>query len=119
MAKEAVGEIIVLVWEGLPNAFFIKGHVSEAEAMIALNRGVLLYQHKRAILGPIIHNYARWTLESPLVLARRLYPEAPLSTEPWPDGNSLTLRSYQEPGRGRFPVTCFEVIEWRETTNDR
>lgn len=101
MAKEAVGEIIVLVWEGLPNAFFIKGHVSEAEAMIALNRGVLLYQHKRAILGPIIHNYARW------------------STEPGPDGNSLTLRSYQEPGRGRFPVTCFEVIEWRETTNDR
>jgi hypothetical protein len=111
MPGEAIGEHISLIWDGLPEAVFIKGHVSESEALSALEAGELLdggYQYfdkerdgwffmqTRAILGPLIQNYARW------------------STEPRPDGSTLTLRSYQEPGRGRFPVTCFDVLEWRK-----
>lgn len=111
MPGEKTGEPIALIWEGSPDDFFVKGHLSETEALTALNQEELLekgcnyfdketkewqWQWLKPILGPAIHRYARWSME------------------PGPEGCSQTLRDYQEAGRGRFPVTQFHVLEWQK-----
>ncbi len=109
MAGEKTGEVILLIWEGDPEDFFVKGHLTEEEVMDALNHEELLekgvhyfdkgtrewdWQWHKPKLGTSPHRYGRWSME------------------PGPDDCSQTLRDYSEPGRGRFPVTKIPVIEW-------
>lgn len=111
MPGEAIGEPISLIWEGDPEDYFVKGHLSEKEALDALNREELLekgypvynkgtwgrdWQWYKPILSPALHRYARWSME------------------PGPEDCHHVLRDYAEPGRGRFPVTMFHILGWQK-----
>ncbi len=112
MPGEKTGEVISLIWEGSPDAFFVKGHVPESEALAELEmeevlitgyskydkeKGESVWTWLKAILGPAMHRYARWSME------------------PGPDDTTSILRDYSEPGRGRFPVTQFTVLGWHKS----
>jgi hypothetical protein len=107
--KTVEGEMIQLNWEGDPDAFFIRGHVSPKDFMLELeDQDVMetgfsrlveadghrnwVWQDALRILGPITHRYARWSME------------------PGDDGGYQVLRDYKDPGRGRFKVTMADVI---------
>ncbi|MFA4834826.1 MAG: hypothetical protein WC749_01975 [Dehalococcoidia bacterium] len=109
MPGEAIGEPILLIWEGWPQTLFVKGHLPQEAALRSLGDEDLLVQVDRhydkdrkewiwgwyeARLSVSFHRYARWSIE------------------PGPDGCSQVLRDYTDPGRGRFPVTQFEIISW-------
>jgi hypothetical protein len=111
MSGEKIGEPILLIWEGWPEEFFVKGHLSAEDALAALNQEELLEKFDRIfdnpskdwkdrwykpVLGPALHRYARWSME------------------PGPEGCAHVLRDYSESGRGRFPITKFAVLEWQK-----
>ena len=105
------GEMIQLNWEGsTPEAFFVRGHVPPKDFMLELEDQEVMetgfsrlieveggrewvYQDAVLILGPIMHRYARWSME------------------PGDDGDGhQVLRDYKDPGRGRFKVTMVDVL---------
>ena len=107
--KTVEGEMIHLNWEGSPDAFFVRGHVSPRDFMLELESQEVMetgfsrlkevegernwvWQDALIILGPITHRYARWSME--------------------PGDSSKghqVLRDYKDPGRGRFKITMAEV----------
>jgi hypothetical protein len=114
MARQVDGEYIPLLWEGKPDAFFIKGHVSEHDALAELEEQEVLttgyrdYKQPnlpwvwlRAELSHANHCYARWSME------------------PGPDGyNGQVLRDYKDSKPGRFKVTVFNVIGWNRVSEE-
>ncbi|MHB8071532.1 MAG: hypothetical protein ACYDHF_06235 [Candidatus Cryosericum sp.] len=112
MPGEKEGEFIQLLWDGwFPDALYIRGHIPEKDALIILEGEDALvkvdryydpgdkewkYQRYIPILSPAHHAYGRWSME------------------PGPDGCTLVLRDYKEPGQGRFKVTRFDVIDRRK-----
>jgi len=87
MAHFANGEYIPLVWDGRPDAYYFKGHISHWDGMTYLLEEEII--DEETIIGPARRIYARWSME------------------PGEDGNQHILREYTKPGRGRFKVTEF------------
>lgn len=79
--REKHGEYIFLYWEGGPDAWFVRGHVSDEEF-----RSVILKEEDVSHYGTITHAYGRWSVDA--------------GSE-----SDLTLCVYRYPGRGRFPLT--------------
>ncbi len=84
------GEIIDLSWDGRPDAYYIKGHVSHEDGIYTLiDFGKI---DNAADVGQAVHKYGRWSMQGDA-----------------PDGCNCVLRDYKNPGRGRFKVTVFGV----------
>lgn len=83
------GEYMNLVWDGTPDAFYIRGHVSNEEGLEILKHYEVLEDMSLLVEG--VQKYGRW------------------STEPGPSGCTHVLREYLEPGCGRFKITVFGV----------
>jgi len=86
MGKYHDGQFISLRWEDEPDGLYVKGHVSLEEFRDAAwkyyGQDIQWYT-----INEVSHIYGRWSMET---------------TE---DGPSSMLRTYGEPGRGRFKIT--------------
>lgn len=91
MSRFNDGEYINLVWDGPPDAYYVKGHVSNEDGKEALVKEAYLDEEQIEELGQAEHMYGRWSME------------------PGEDGGQQCLRDYMNPGRGRFKVTRFGV----------
>ncbi len=88
MAKFEDGEYMNLIWDGSPDAYYIKGHVSDKDGLeILADWGI---GDEGEIIGTAQQKYGRWSTEGDCE---------------W----SQTLREYNKPGRGRFKITVFNV----------
>ena len=94
--KTKHGEYIPLVWDcGNPDAYYIRGHIDEQEALGVLeDEGEMLDGKLESgnAIGKARHVYARWSMQGDA-----------------PQGCTSVLREYNNPGRGRFKVTAFNV----------
>ena len=87
MKKYNNGDYMSLIWDGQPDAFYIKGHVNTEDGWAILaDEGIVEGRE----IGQAEQIYGRWSTEG--------------DTE-WP----LTLREYKSSGRGRFKITMFGV----------
>jgi hypothetical protein len=85
------GEYIPLIWDGPPDAHYIKGHVSHEEGIeILIQEGAI---YKDTVIGQAYHCYGRWSMNG---------------EDSREDGNS-SLKEYKRPGRGRFKITVFNL----------
>jgi len=84
--KYKEGELIELQWDGSPDAFYIRGHVSSIEARTIGDIELDVY-----VLSSPEHKFARWSCD-----AQSEYDH--------------TLVEYDSPGRGRFKVTKLRVL---------
>lgn len=104
---DRTGEFIELIYDSIPTDFFIRGHISDEQALEILEYYDVLTRldHKfinkdwievwyNAVIEGIYHCYGRWSIE------------------PGPDGCSQVLRDYKDRGRGRFPITKIVIKEW-------
>lgn len=97
LTKYADGEVIELYWDGRPEELYVKGHMPTGEARFLLEsyygtRNGSLYDFEDP--EPI---YGRWSCEYDC------------------DGERASvLRTYRQPGRGRFPVMEAHVIAKKE-----
>lgn len=78
------GEVIDLVWDGDPEAVYVKGHVHPVHAETALR---IEYGDDYKFTTPV-PTFARWSMEYRHSLGE----------------SSLVLRDCDGPGPGRFPV---------------
>ncbi len=89
------GEYMDLVWDGTPDAYYIKGHVSHEEGIAILIEEDKIQEDAKtwdgAPVGRAVQKYGRWSME------------------PREDGNGHVLKEYKTPGRGRFKITAFGV----------
>ena len=83
------GEYMDLVWDGTPDAFYIRGHVSNADGLEILHDAEVV--DDLSVLGKGIQKYGRWSTETNDMDCEHV------------------LREYLEPGRGRFKMTVFGV----------
>ena len=81
------GEYMPLLWDGQPDAFYIKGHVDTKTGLAILGNEDVIGDRK---IGRAEQIYGRWSTEG--------------NTE-W----THTLREYKNQGRGRFKITVFRV----------
>jgi hypothetical protein len=108
MKTDRTGEFIELIYDGQPTDFYIRGHISDDQAleilnyydvltkieMKLINKDYVPIEYKAEIEG-IYHRYGRWSIE------------------PGPDGTTQVLRDYKDKGRGRFPVTQITIKDWK------
>ncbi len=87
MKKYNNGDYMPLIWDGQPDAFYIKGHVNTEDGWAILADEKVVEGRE---IGQAEQIYGRWSTEG--------------GTE-WP----LTLREYKSPGRGRFKITMFGI----------
>lgn len=88
MTRHIDGEHINLIWDGTPDAFYLKGHIEHSIGInTLLDEGVI---NDGSEVGQAVHKYGRWSTQG--------------DTE-W----THTLREYKNPGRGRFKITVFGV----------
>ena len=80
------GEYMPLVWDGQPDAFYIKGHVDTKTGLAVLAEEDVIGDK----IGQGVQKYGRWSTEGDC--------EQP-----------HTLREYLNPGRGRFKITVFGI----------
>ena len=85
MGRYNDGEYMRLVWDGQPDAFYIKGHVNTEDGWAILTEEEIV---KGREIGQAEQIYGRWSTEGTT--------ECP-----------HTLREYKSPGRGRFKITMF------------
>ena len=84
------GEYMNLIWDGSPDAHYIKGHVSHKDGIYTLiDYGVI---DDSTEVGQAVQKYGRWSMQGDA-----------------PEGCSSVLREYKDPGRGRFKITEFGV----------
>jgi len=109
MKIDRTGEFISLIYDGEPDAFYIRGHISDKDAleildyydcltkieMKLINKDYVPIYYKADIEG-IYHRYGRWSIE------------------PGPDGCIQCLRDYKDKGRGRFPITQITIRDWEK-----
>ena len=87
------GEYMYLVWDGRPDAYYIRGHVEHAAGVdILIQAGAVDCEELRDELGQAEHIYGRWSMQGDA-----------------PEGCSCVLREYNTPGRGRFKITKYGV----------
>ena len=87
MSRYNDGEYMPLLWDGQPDAFYIKGHVSTEDGWAILIEEEVVEGRK---IGQAVQKYGRWSTEG---------------DSEW----SQTLREYNKPGRGRFKITVFSI----------
>ncbi len=87
MSRYNDGDYMPLIWDGQPDAFYIKGHVNTKDGWSILVDEEVVDDRK---IGQAEQIYGRWSTEG--------------DTE-W----THTLREYRNPGRGRFKITVFKV----------
>ena len=87
MSRFEDGEYMPLLWDGQPDAFYIKGHF-DTETGLAILADYEVIGNRE--VGQANQIYGRWSTEG--------------DTE-W----IHTLREYKNPGRGRFKITAFRV----------
>jgi hypothetical protein len=92
------GEYIPLYWDGEPDVWYVKGHVSEE---VAKEQCVREEAIKPETEITITHAYARWVFSD----------ESARS-----EGHDRVFRRYKQPGRGAFKVT--EVRALPESGDD-
>jgi len=83
-----IGDYISLVWDGVPAALFVRGHVPVEQAVQTIEE----YHGGNTLYRDPVPTYARW------------------SCQPTDDGTGQVLRTYDSPGRGRFPVMRATVV---------
>ena len=84
------GDYIRMIWDGTPEAYYIKGHVSHVDGIDNLINEDAIDDESE--VGLAEHKYGRWSTQGDC-----------------PDGCTQTLREYKEAGRGRFKITVFGV----------
>ncbi len=87
--KNRNGEYIALVWDGFPDAYYVRGHIALPEALAKVIGENCL--DDAVGIGEGKHVYARWSMQGDA-----------------PEGCTCVLREYKESGRGRFKVTAFQ-----------
>ena len=107
MSRYENGEYINLVWDGSPDAYYIRGHISEEAALGVLEEQGEMVDGKLEngdAIGKSRHVYARWSMQGDA-----------------PDGCTSVLRDYKEPGRGRFKVTVLYtgIFAKKDSSNDQ
>jgi hypothetical protein len=90
MKRHNDGDHIYLVWDGTPDAYYIKGHVSHEAGIGTLIDAGAIDDEKE--VGQANQMYGRWSMEGNDH-----------------DLGKCVLRTYKEPGRGRFKITEFGV----------
>lgn len=81
------GEYMALMWDGSPDAYYIRGHVNNEQGLETLRDEEIIDDDM--VIGYARHIYGRWSME------------------PGENGNHHVLREYNNPGRGRFKITEF------------
>lgn len=81
------GEYMPLLWDGQPDAFYIKGHVDTETGLAIFAESDVIGDRE---VGQGVQKYGRWSTQG---------------DSEWP----LTLREYKNPGRGRFKITVFGI----------
>ncbi len=90
MKRYEDGEYMNLIWDGSPDAYYIRGHVShEAGIDTLIDFGAI---DNETEVGQAVHKYGRWSMQGDTL-----------------EGCDCTLREYMESGRGRFKITMFGV----------
>ncbi len=84
------GEYMNLIWDGPPDAYYIKGHMTHEQGIEILLGECAIEDEKD--VGQARQVYGRWSMQGDA-----------------PEGCSCVLRIYKESGRGRFKVTEFGV----------
>lgn len=87
----AEGEYIPLIWDGTPDALYIRGHVNYKDGLEILIQAGVIDPDEITDIGLAEHCYGRWSIE------------------PGENGNQHCLRDYSKPGRGRFKITMFGI----------
>lgn len=87
MSRFNDGDYMSLLWDGQPDAFYIKGHVNTETGLAILTDEDVIGDRK---IGRAEQIYGRWSTEG--------------DTE-W----KHILREYKNPGRGRFKITVFRI----------
>lgn len=95
MSRYNDGEYMPLVWDGQPDAFYVKGHVNTKDGWDILLEEDVIGDRE---IGQAEQIYGRWSIEP----------------GDWPiksgdDTWRHTLREYKNPGRGRFKITMFGI----------
>lgn len=101
-----------LVYDGWPDAFYIRGHVTDDEALSILEESE---ENERLDMAYVEKDWVKTLYKARTASPLRQY--ARWSIEPGPDGSYQTLRDYKVKGRGRFPVTVIQVIKWEKENN--
>ena len=92
MSRYTDGEYMFLIWDGSPDAYYIKGHVNHEDGIDTLINEAAIFPEDVAEIGHAVHKYGRWSMQGDA-----------------PEGCNSVLREYNEPGRGRFKITVFGV----------
>lgn len=87
--KEKHGEYILLYWDGDVEGYYIKGHVTDDEAISEIQR------QEEFTPSRFAHKYARWTFADKYT----------------PEGCDHTLKVYDKPQRGAFKITACDERE--------
>ena len=88
MGRYENGQYMILIWDGNPDAYYIKGHVSHETGIDTLISEGAIDDAKS--VGHAVHKYGRWSMQGDA-----------------PDGCVSVLREYKKSGRGRFKITVF------------
>ena len=92
MAKYKDGELISLVWDSCTlDAYYVKGHFDFDDAKETI-LSEECFEDNQLDGKPFRHAYARWSTQGDA-----------------PEGCTVVLRDYKEPGRGRFKVTVCDM----------
>lgn len=93
--KRVGGDYISLCWEGMPEAYYVKGHVSFDEAC-----GIVAREER---------------FDPAALHSTRKYARFVFRQEGTPDGCDHTLKVYSVPAPGRFKVTEVKSLSaWHE-----
>lgn len=93
MMREEHGEYLYTLQEGIRDTEYIKGHVTDDEAMAILKREDCAVIDKSVTIR---QRYARWG-----------FPEEMFASE----GYDRMLNLYDEPARGRFKITEVRQVD--------
>lgn len=94
MSRYEDGEYMDLVWDGTPDAYYIKGHVTNKDGIAILGDWGIV----EPSIGQSRQIYGRWSIEG--------------------DYEGIQeLREYKNPGRGRFKITVFRVGIFKDKDN--
>ncbi len=99
MSKYKEREYMNLVWDGSPDAYYIKGHVTHEQGIEILEAQTCLDDDELEALGQAVQKYGRWSCQGDA-----------------PEGCKRVLREYTTAGRGRFKITCFGVGVFAKAT---
>ena len=96
MSRYEDGEYMDLVWDGTPDAYYIKGHVTNEDGLAILGDWGIV----EPSIGQAQQIYGRWSMDGD-------------------NDGCQTLRDYNRPGRGRFKITVFATGIFTKQSEDK